>query len=159
MYGYPPPRPHHVAPVLHQGSTKVRRWDIPWGNNVRVEKRKDKGADKDKKITRTLKVLPDAAANAEESDCFRVMRWLAVWWMRDDGIGRAGGGVAFCVVSPENQPIVVFSIFVTYRPLPNCCPEPPIIVTCLSRVFSHRQQCEERRLSTHPREVSEVKER
>ncbi|CAM9546383.1 unnamed protein product [Pylaiella littoralis] len=59
--------------VLDQGHTKARRWDIPWGNDVRKNNHEDGGGDTDAKLTRTLKVLPDAAANVEESDCFRVM--------------------------------------------------------------------------------------
>ncbi len=66
--------------VLGQGSTRARRWVIPWGNNS--ERGKGKGKQKhgekdeeDTRLTRTLKVLPDAADDVEESDCFRVMRW------------------------------------------------------------------------------------
>lgn len=74
LCGYPLPLLNHFALVLDQGHTKARRWDIPWGNDVRKKNHEDGGGDTDAKLTRTLKVLPDAAANVEESDCFRVMR-------------------------------------------------------------------------------------
>lgn len=62
------------AAVVGQGSGRARRWVIPWGNDAGKGKGKGKGNGEDTKLTRTLKVLPDAAADLEESDYFRVMR-------------------------------------------------------------------------------------
>lgn len=66
--------PYCPATVLGHGSARARRWVIPWGNNA--GKPQEQGKDEDTKLTRTLKILPDAASDLKESDCFRVMRWV-----------------------------------------------------------------------------------